>query len=177
MNDASALTSEQIRAARYYAANRDHIRARQKLKSQTDPEFRARKIARSKQWALENKERVRALQADWKRKNAKRYREKSMVAGARRRAAEKGWDFNLTIEDVRIPDACPIFGKPFVFGLGSGKSDWSPSLDRIDNARGYVRGNVIVVSELANRIKNNATVAQLRKIADFYEALGGTSVP
>lgn len=98
-----------------------------------------------------------------------------MLSSARRRAAAKGWEFNLTVDDVRIPAVCPVFGTRFHFGVG--KTDQSPSLDRIDNARGYVRGNVIVVSELANRMKSNSTIAQLRALADFYERLGGISAP
>jgi hypothetical protein len=45
----------------------------------------------------------------------------------------------------------------------------SPSLDRINNNLGYVPGNVIVVSDRANRIKNNATIEELEKIVNYYK--------
>lgn len=38
-------------------------------------------------------------------------------------------------------------------------------------ARNLVKGNVIVVSHLANAIKQNATPFQIRLVADFYEAV------
>lgn len=41
-------------------------------------------------------------------------------------------------------------------------------MDKIDPSRGYVKGNVIVVSGLANRIKTNATLEQIKKVYDFY---------
>lgn len=49
--------------------------------------------------------------------------------------------------------------------------DYSPSLDRIDNRLGYVKGNVIVVSHRANAIKRDATLDELRRIVAFYEPL------
>lgn len=53
----------------------------------------------------------------------------------------------------------------------SGPQPDSPSIDRIIPALGYVKGNVIVVSQRANTIKNNATPEELRRVADFYSNL------
>lgn len=50
-------------------------------------------------------------------------------------------------------------------------SNDSPSIDRIDPKRGYVRGNVVVVSMRANSIKREATIDELRKMVAFYESL------
>lgn len=49
------------------------------------------------------------------------------------------------------------------------KGDDSYSLDRIDSSRGYVKGNIWVISLRANRIKNDSTVEELRLIADKVE--------
>jgi hypothetical protein len=57
------------------------------------------------------------------------------------------------------------------FEVGSDNWQNSPSLDRIDNKRGYEKGNVIVVSMMANSIKNQATPSQIKKVGDFYEKL------
>ena len=51
------------------------------------------------------------------------------------------------------------------------KNDLTPSIDRIDPKKGYVKDNIIVVSMRANRIENDATVDEIRKVADFYEKL------
>jgi hypothetical protein len=56
--------------------------------------------------------------------------------------------------------------------------DSSPSLDRIDNSKGYVKGNVAVISFRANTLKNNATADELRAIANFMdEAMTEPKVP
>ena len=67
---------------------------------------------------------------------------------------------------------CPVLGvKMETTKLHSKNSDFSPSFDRIYPKQGYTKGNVIVISNKANRIKTDATVEQIRKVADFYEKL------
>ena len=105
------------------------------------------------------------------------YREKTehrMLLRARCRAKRKGWDFNLTIEDVAIPARCPVLGIPLAVNQGYGASAGSPSLDRIDSSRGYVKGNVAVVSHRANNLKGDGTVAEMRLVAKYMEANGCT---
>lgn len=98
---------------------------------------------------------------------------KAMLQRARRRAKNLGLKFNLTPEDLVIPEVCPILGMPLIRGVLD--RDSSPSLERIDNNIGYIKGNVIVISFKANRIKNNATISELRKVVDFYEQNYGKS--
>lgn len=93
-----------------------------------------------------------------------------MLARIKARAKAKGWAFNLTAEDITIPKRCPILGIPLVVGDGTA-DDNSPELDRINNRKGYVRGNVHVISRRANRIKNDATLAELEKIASYLRSL------
>ena len=93
-----------------------------------------------------------------------------MLARIKARAKAKGLAFNLTTEDILIPKRCPILGIPLVVGDGTA-NDNSPELDRINNRKGYVRGNVHVISRRANRIKNDATIAELEKIASYLRAL------
>lgn len=69
-----------------------------------------------------------------------------------------------------IPTHCPVLGLQFKLRIGkSGPCDTSPTLDRIDNRKGYVRGNVEVISWRANRIKCDASTSELRKVADYYD--------
>ena len=95
-----------------------------------------------------------------------------MVQMAKHRARAKGVPFDLTEDDITIPVFCPILGVKLERGIGGkGKNDNSPSLDRIKPEKGYVRDNVIVVSNKANRMKNDGSPEDLRKIADFYTNL------
>lgn len=86
-----------------------------------------------------------------------------------------GVPFNLTAEDLVIPARCPILGIPIaVQQLGKRQPhDNSLSLDRIIPELGYVKGNVAVISQRANRIKNDGTAAELRAIAEWMESHAG----
>lgn len=96
---------------------------------------------------------------------------KAALASRRRDAKAKGIPFSITISDLLpVPDICPVLGIPMRPGP-SGGADFSPSIDRIVPDRGYVKGNVIVVSLKANRIKNDATLADLQAVVKFYQTL------
>jgi hypothetical protein len=49
--------------------------------------------------------------------------------------------------------------------LGEKRSDNSPSLDRLVPEKGYVAGNVRVISDKANRLKGDRTLSQLQQKA------------
>lgn len=70
-------------------------------------------------------------------------------------------------EDISIPEFCPVLGLRLQHGSGKA-TDASPSLDRIDNTKGYVQGNVMVVSNRANLLKRDATPDELQRLAAFY---------
>jgi len=94
--------------------------------------------------------------------------EKTMLASSKRRALKLGLDFNLTIEDIIIPKYCPILGIELIRQTNKGRSaKCSPSLDRIDSSKGYVKGNVWVISMLANAMKNEANKEELLQFANW----------
>lgn len=82
---------------------------------------------------------------------------------ARRRAGLRSVCFSLPRDSIVIPPTCPVFGTPI--RLGERRSESSPSLDRIIPARGYVAGNVRVISDKANRLKGDRSRAQLEDFA------------
>lgn len=96
---------------------------------------------------------------------------RQMLAGAQARAKAKGLPFAITLEDFTIPEVCPALGVEILLGGNMSERDQAPSLDRVMPALGYVPGNVIVISNRANRIKNNATIPELQRIADFFTKL------
>lgn len=102
----------------------------------------------------------------------RKYPAKHMLARAKARAIKKGFKFNLTIEDIiPLPTHCPIFKIPLrVSEVPQDENAYS--LDRINNNLGYVKGNVIVMSYLANRLKNNGTAEQHDRIAAWMRAQG-----
>ena len=90
-----------------------------------------------------------------------------MVSRARTRANKAGIPFEITAADIVIPTHCPVLGIPLIQGRGRPEPG-SPSLDRIVAERGYVPGNIVVISNRANTLKRDATPAELRAIAVFY---------
>lgn len=100
----------------------------------------------------------------------------NVLAGIRIRSRKFDIPFDLTLE-VLIEMAsetpvCPIFGVPLQYGLKGrrGYHPYSPSVDRVVPTLGYVRTNVIIISNRANTIKNNATPEELMLVANFYSA-------
>lgn len=97
---------------------------------------------------------------------------KQLLAVKKSQANKNNILFDLREEDVVYPDVCPILGIPLEHGdkiLG----DSSPTIDRINPSLGYTRGNIQVISLLANRMKNSANPEQLLKFADWvYKTYG-----
>ena len=97
----------------------------------------------------------------------------TMFRDARVRARKSNLSFNITKEYLKsiATDECPVFKTPLEWGhsgLGCGKSKPNgPQLDRIVPNLGYVEGNVAFISHRANRIKDNGTMEEHYKIADW----------
>lgn len=90
------------------------------------------------------------------------------------RAHRAGIPFNLTQEylDEITPDVCPVLGIALQSNGRRGPSDAAASVDRLNPELGYIKGNVIVVSFRANRLRSNSTPEELERIAAFYRHLG-----
>lgn len=92
---------------------------------------------------------------------------KRMLGSARARATRRGIPCTIEVDDIVIPRRCPLLGIPLRQSLGKqGPGDNSPTLDRVNPDKGYVPGNVLVISNRANRIKNDASPQDLRKLAE-----------
>ena len=118
------------------------------------------------EWYQKNKVRVDGYAEKYKHSNPARY----LFQVARLRAKRKGIEFSIELTDVHVPEKCPVLGIP-LFLKERTKSNAvnpnSPSLDRIDPNKGYVKGNIQVISWRANNIKRDATPEELRLVADF----------
>lgn len=128
----------------YYLNNKDKI-------SDTKREY----YSLNKELSIERNKR-------WESKNP----EKVLLIGVKKRAKEKGIPFNIDVQDILIPDICPVLGISLKRGKGKVCQN-SPTVDKIVPELGYVKGNVQVISHLANAMKQNATKEQLIKFAEW----------
>lgn len=87
---------------------------------------------------------------------------------AKRRSKVSQWEFTITVEDIHIPEVCPVLGIPLFVGDGKHGPN-SPTLDRFDNSRGYTADNIRVISYRANSLKSDATVDELRRVLAYME--------
>ena len=126
----------------------------------------------TKKWYHANKEALKA-NPKWveaRRQSVRKWRENnreaSMLCAAKARAKRLGLEFNLDVEDIVIPDRCPVLGIPLQFTKGK-QTQGTPALDRIDNSQGYIKGNVAVISHKANRVKSDLSLSELKALYDY----------
>lgn len=115
-------------------------------------------------WRKSNPEKVAAGNS---RRRAEHF-DKFLFRIAKRRAAVRGLEFTITLQDVRIPEVCPVLGLVLSTDRQGRRKGFplpfTPTLDRIDNTKGYVPGNVAVISWRANELKKDATLDELEKV-------------
>lgn len=80
----------------------------------------------------------------------------------KKRAKLRGIKFELEPQDIpEIPIVCPVLGIKIKANTLSAPLDSSPSLDRINPKIGYVFGNIRIVCNRANRLRQDATLNEI----------------
>ena len=93
------------------------------------------------------------------------------LSAAKNRCKDSDIPFDIEVSDLEpFPLQCPVFGTKLDW-LADSRSgvDNSPSLDRLDPAKGYVAGNVTIISFRANRIKNDASIDEVKQVVNWLE--------
>lgn len=85
--------------------------------------------------------------------------------------------YNITVDDLYpLPLTCPVLGIPLNWTLeGKGSPNDCPSIDRLEPAKGYVKGNVRIISQKANRLKSNASMSELEAILNYMKENTGNA--
>lgn len=96
--------------------------------------------------------------------------EYKMLARAKSRAKKNNLPFNIELGDIIIPEKCPLLGIK-IESTEYKNSPNNPSLDKIIPEKGYTKGNVWVISNRANTLKNDATTQELKTLVENLEKL------
>lgn len=113
---------------------------------------------------------VKAAKAEYHKQY--RLRPENKLRRLEQSAATRGLEFDLTEDQIPpLPTHCPILG--FKFYAVPGDKDYSPSIDRIDNSKGYIKGNIHWVSGRANWLKRDMTMREMRLIGEFCLSVTG----
>lgn len=149
------------RTCEHKQANTDEVRERKRLRRQE----------RSKNDA-EYKKKRQQVDLEKLLKDDQSYI-KYLVRNAKRRAKLKNIPFNIDFSDLTLPKTCPLLGIELKKHLGEGNyvQDDCPTIDRIIPELGYVKGNVQIISQKANRIKSNASYKEVLSVAENLQKL------
>lgn len=138
-----------------------------------------------RRWNIKNPEKLKSYVAKYRAKpqcleNQRRWAKdhplQIMLYRAKYSARRRGLAFNLTLEYLRsiVASVCPILGIPLIYGGSTRRKNRNAaSLDQIVAGKGYIQGNVAIISDRANTIKNDGTAEEHRRIADWVDALSG----
>ena len=102
---------------------------------------------------------------EWIRDNPKKY----LLASAKGNASKKGQIFDINESHIIIPEYCPVLG--IKIDIKSKNRDFSASIDRIDNNKGYTPDNIVVISGRANRIKSDSSIEELDRIIRWRKSM------
>ena len=96
-----------------------------------------------------------------------------MLSNSKIRAKNKNVPHNITTKDINDicpkDNKCPVLNINFEMGYKNKKTkSYAPSLDRIEPKKGYVKGNILVVCDIVNRLKSDASIEDLRRISNFF---------
>lgn len=126
---------------------------------------------KAKKYSRLHRERCYQSGLEWIQKNP----EKNMLLRSKASAKKRGIEFTIALSDIQIPEMCPYLAIPLTNQRGEGKVLSNISLDRIDNSKGYIPGNVQVISSLANTMKNSASLEELetfcKNVLNHLEAI------
>lgn len=94
-----------------------------------------------------------------------------MIKHARHRAKQNNLQFDLKIEDIPpLPEYCPVFPWIKLERSLNKATDNSYTLDRIDNGKGYVKGNIKVISNRANSCKRDMNRQEVQALLEYIRS-------
>lgn len=145
-----------------------NLKHKEKIKQKNStPEQKLKRKIISARYRKNHPEKVKQTTKAYREKTKTTRWKNRILQSAKSRAKERNYEFDLTVKDFTVPDFCPVLGTPLLF---TGSRDNRPSLDRLDNSKGYTKDNVRVISMRANRFKSDASLEELEKLVAYIKA-------
>lgn len=152
---------------------RELERQRNRVYSEEERDYRRKKL---REYHHENKDRLAAYRKEYYEKNKHILnnlpKPKALFKSAQARAKRKGLEFSIKVEDVVIPEFCPVFPHIQLSTENKTLLDNSATIDRIDSTKGYTKDNIRVISWRANNIKSFGTREEHELIAKYMKDNG-----
>ena len=177
------IEDRRAHGAAYRAANREKIRAYTKAWKASHPED---DHEHDRRYLEKNRVRISIKNAEYRAsdhgKEVRREEQRRRMANisvhqrkmravnsARQNARKHGREFAIAVADLHWPDVCPVLGIRLNYGKSTNGllSYDTPSLDRHDHAKGYVKGNVVVMSWRANMLKRDASLDEIAMLFEY----------
>lgn len=119
-------------------------------------------------------ETLRVAAKNWRRVNPAAY----ALANIKRRAKDYGLEFSLTKADLVFPENCACCGQRMEIAAteAGGPARHSPSVDRIDSAKGYTPDNIAFICYRCNTLKKDGTVEEFENIIAYMRRSGPQAV-
>ncbi len=93
---------------------------------------------------------------------------KYLLQQARFRATQRGIEFSITKKDLKLYKRCPVLGIKLKASTGNREDD-GYSIDRLDSTKGYIPGNVKIISWRANRMKNGWSLNEFERLVSYLK--------
>lgn len=145
-----------------------------KIRVLTDEQRKeSHRVASKKYYRLNREKSVlyASSEANIKYKSTPRYRIRRLATAAITRAKllniECDGEFLLSLADNPIKQVCSCCDSELRFEHKAPRIS-TPSFDRVDNSKGYVKGNVAITCGKCNRMKSDITPEFLRKLSAYF---------
>jgi hypothetical protein len=101
-----------------------------------------------------------------KRRSALEKQQRLKLSHKRSSSLAKGQLWDISYEDVQWPSYCPVLGIELDY-FAEKAHEGSVSFDQLVPGKGYTKENLVIMSWRANRIKNDGTAEEHKKIFEF----------
>lgn len=170
-------------ARAYVAKNRDCVLERRRARKAADPEAAkaatlAYKEPRREKLRAESLAYYYAKRAEMETDRNKRIRQIAMSAKCR--SAKRGIACDVGFADEFIanpPTHCVCCSNELDYTTSGRNPFGGPSLDRVDNDEGYVKGNVAVICRRCNTAKSDRSIKDFIQIIRYIQSFNASKDP